>query len=376
MKFSKQLGRGYFGEVWKAEWAKPPKPHLAEQRFAVKKVPMSIILQHKLQDQMDREIEILQMLRHKNIVELHFHFKSDTDVFLGMEFAAGGGMFDSLSRQGKFSRDKSAQYMYEGCDALAYLHGRSPPVIHRDIKPENILFDGEGHVQLCDFGWSNVMQNADLRSTFCGTPDYLAPEMIRGEGHNESLDMWEMGVLLYEMTVGKSPFGSNSQEATCRLILQVDLRFPADMDPDAQNLVTSLCRKRPDERLTARQSMEHTFCVKYCSEAAAAAEPPPEREERPSVAARGLLKDKQRLEGEMMQVLNAKCATEATLLKVTEELQRVHEALRSAQKAKEDAAQEKAKLEETKDRQLKEMSDLKSATDGLQAEVARLKSSK
>merc|ERR1712032_526804 len=86
---------------------------------------------------------------------------------------------------------------------------------------------------------------------------------IRGLGHNESLDMWCMGVLLYEMTVGKSPFGSNSQETTCRLILKVDLRFPASIDRDAQDLIKGLCKLRPEERLTAPQAKRHAFVQKF-----------------------------------------------------------------------------------------------------------------
>merc|ERR1719359_130985 len=208
---------------------------------------------------MNREIEILRSLRHPRIVEAHWDFRDSTHIYLGMQFAQGGGMFDLLSRAGKFSYEKSAQYFYEVCDALEYLHGLPEPVVHRDIKPENILMDKDGHVKLADFGWSNIMDNANLRVTFCGAPDYLAPEMIRGEGHNTSLDMWEMGVLLYEMTVGKSPFGASNQEQTCRLILKVDLRFPATYDKDAQDLVRNLCKLKPKDRLSAAKSKQHAF---------------------------------------------------------------------------------------------------------------------
>merc|ERR1719482_1696270 len=172
-------------------------------------------------------------------------------------------MFELLSRAGKFTYEKSAQYFYETCDALDYLHNLPEKVVHRDIKPENILFDKSRAVKLADFGWSNLMGNLDTRSTFCGTPDYLAPEMIRGEGHNESLDMWEMGVLLYEMVVGKSPFGASSQEQTCRKILKCDLRFPQDIDNEAKDCIVKLCKVTPGERLTAKQAKSHGFVNKY-----------------------------------------------------------------------------------------------------------------
>lgn len=354
LKFLKQLGRGYFGEVWECKRTSSPQA----ESFAVKKVPLSIIQQHNLTDQMDREIAILRSLRHPRIVELHFDFRDASHIYLGMEFATGGGMFDLLSRKGRFSLQRSAQYFYEVCDALEYLHGLPSKVVHRDIKPENILLDGEGHAKLADFGWSNVMNNVTLRATFCGTPDYLAPEMIRGEGHNESLDMWEMGVLLYEMTVGKAPFGASNQETTCRLILQVDLRFPANLDKDAQDLIVRLCKLKPEDRLTASQAKQHAFVVKYHGRPATA-DPGEagsvEDAGRPSVEARQLRRLKDRLEGEMLQILQAKSSQEHNLLNFSGELEEVLKQLRKQQRGTEKAKAELARLKERDEEQQREI---------------------
>jgi serine/threonine protein kinase len=206
LTFDKLLGKGFFGEVWSCHL----KANSNLEPIAVKKIPLNLIRQHNLTQQMEREIKIQQKLEHPHIVKFYCDFRDDSHIYLGMELSEGGGMFNSLSEHKKFSLKASAQYFYETCDALEYLHTLPQKIIHRDIKPENILFDKGGHVKLADFGWSNMMQGNDSRATFCGTPDYLAPEMIRGEGHNESLDMWEMGVLLYEMVTGKSPFGASS----------------------------------------------------------------------------------------------------------------------------------------------------------------------
>jgi len=361
--FAKRLGKGYFGEVWECKrTATTGDPKVDAKSFAVKKVPMSILKQHNLTDQMDREIGILGSLRHPFIVQMLFDFRDQSHVYLGMEFAEGGGMFDLLSKSGKFSLEVAAQYFYEVCDALEYLHTRPEKVIHRDIKPENILLDKEGHAKLADFGWSNYMEkNAAFRATFCGTPDYLAPEMIRGEGHNESLDMWEMGVLLYEMTVGKSPFGSSSQETTCRLILRCDLRFPSGLDTTAQDLIKALCRLRPEERLTAAQAKRHPFVAKHYGR-------PKEvvREEalcQPSVEARALRQSKGKLEGEVNELLQAKNQAEERLQKAGEDLAAKHKDFQKEQLLREAAETRLVDLKDTLEGEMMQILQAKCATE-------------
>ena len=101
--------------------------------------------------------------------------------------------------------ESTAKLMYSITGAIAYLHAKDPPILHRDIKPENILKVGDTYI-LCDFGWSNTDSKGDTRNTFCGTPDYLSPEMILGTGHDEKLDVWTLGVLMYELLHGYPPF--------------------------------------------------------------------------------------------------------------------------------------------------------------------------
>jgi len=363
LTFAKRLGKGYFGEVWDCKILAPTGDSKVDAKpVAVKKVPLSILKQHNLTDQMDREIGILRSLRHPFIVELLFDFRDDSHVYLGMEFAEGGGMFDLLSKSGKFSHEVAAQYFYEVCDALEYLHTRPEKVIHRDIKPENILLDKDGHIKLADFGWSNYMEkNAAFRATFCGTPDYLAPEMIRGEGHNESLDMWEMGVLLYEMTVGKSPFGSSSQETTCRLILRCDLRFPSGMNPDAQDLIKKLCKLRPEERLTAAQAKRHVFVEKFYGRPAEVT-----REDcvnRPSVEARALRQNKGKLEGEVNELMKAKTDMEDELRRASEDLSAKSKELQKEQELREAADKRLADLKDTLEGEMMQILQAKCATE-------------
>lgn len=357
------MGKGYFGEVWECRRAtRTGDPKVDGTSVAVKKVPLSILKQHNLTDQMDREIGILQSLRHPFIVEMLFDFRDHSHVYLGMQFAEGGGMFDLLSKSGKFTNEVAAQYFYETCDALEYLHTRPEKVIHRDIKPENILLDKEGHVKLADFGWSNYMEkNAAYRATFCGTPDYLAPEMIRGEGHNESLDMWEMGVLLYEMTVGKSPFGSSSQETTCRLILRCDLRFPSGMNADAQDLIKKLCKLKPEERLTAAQAKRHAFVEKFYGKPMEVV-----RDDcvcRPSVEARALRNNKGKLEGEVSELTKAKTDAEDKLQKASEDLTAKNRELQKEQLLREAAEKKLMDLKDTLEGEMMQILQAKCATE-------------
>mmetsp|Transcript_68390 Transcript_68390/g.164146 ORF Transcript_68390/g.164146 Transcript_68390/m.164146 type:complete len:369 (+) Transcript_68390:75-1181(+) len=340
LKFEKQLGRGYFGEVWRARRLADPN-----QVFAVKKVPLAIVMRHQMMEQMDREIGIMRQLDHPHIVKLFFDFRDVSHVYLGMEFASGGSMFDSLSKAGKFSYEVAAQYFYEVCDALHHLHNLPGKVVHRDIKPENILLDQpppQGHAKLADFGWSNMMGNVDERLTFCGTADYLAPEMVRGEGHDQSLDMWEMGVLLYEMTLGRSPFAGKEQVETCRNIVACNVRYPSTLDKDCKDLLGKLLRIEREKRLTAREAKQHGFVTKFfgrpsLTEANAG-------EARPSVAARHFRRDKEILDRECMQILKEKSAADDKHLKVMEEFDAVMQQLRVEKLATDRARKLRAEL--------------------------------
>jgi len=144
--------------------------------------------------------------------------------------------------------------------ALEYLHSRDPPIIHRDIKPENLLLDKEGRdgrIKVADFGWSNFFNAERTRMTYCGTLDYLAPEMINQQGHTTSLDLWNLGVLLFELLTGSAPFQAPTQAAMFEKILKVRVAFPKNFPPLAKDLISRLLRAIPDERLSLIEVMNH-----------------------------------------------------------------------------------------------------------------------
>lgn len=318
----KSLGKGFFGEVLRATELGGTK-----KMFAVKKVKRALIIEHKLDAQLQREIKILYASEHPRIVKLYFDFKDTKYIYLGLEYCSGGTLFDKLNKSRKFTVDLASKYFRETCDALDYLHHLSEKVIHRDIKPENILLDADDHVKLADFGWANNLEGK-ARDTFCGTLDYLAPEMIQGTGHDESVDMWNMGVLLYELITGQSPFGSTTKETTCRLILNVDLRFPAEIDADAKDLISRLCRKQPKQRLKVREALAHIFVTNHQSgKAPNFAVVDEDDVSRPSVVVRGLRKEQEKITAEMQQLLDAKKKTEDSFMRVNQEMDLTHSAL-------------------------------------------------
>lgn len=183
------LGRGKFGNVYLAREK--------ETKFviALKVLFKKQITSQGIEHQVRREIEIQSHLRHPNILRMYGFFHDEARIYLILEYAAGGTLFNVLKKEGKFDEKKSAKYIKSLISALEYLHGRN--VIHRDIKPENLLLGHDDHLKIADFGWS-VHEPNSLRTTLCGTIDYLSPEMVLGKAHTKAVDLWSLGVLTYE----------------------------------------------------------------------------------------------------------------------------------------------------------------------------------
>ena len=251
----KSIGKGGFGSVWKV------RHKITKQIFAIKVINKESIVKQKMVEQTNREIEIMYKLDHPHIIKLYSHFEDDEDFCLIMQIASKGQLYSIIKRLKRLDQRTAAQYMREVISAIKYLHTRNPPIIHRDIKPENILLDQEGRCKLADFGWSNFDEGGNkFRETYCGTPEYLAPEMITKSGHNESVDIWALGVLIFEMLTGRTPFNFTGDRIQLfNNIKTLRIVWTDDFPQLAKDLVGRILRLNPKDRLTLDEIINHQW---------------------------------------------------------------------------------------------------------------------
>ena len=238
----KVVGKGSFGKVMQV------RKKDTSRIYALKTIRKLHIVSRSEVNHTLAERTVLAQINNPFIVPLKFSFQSSEKLYLVLAFVNGGELFHHLQREGKFSVWRSKFYTAELLCALECLHGFN--VIYRDLKPENILLDYTGHISLCDFGLCKLnMAEKDKTNTFCGTPEYLAPELLLGQGYTKSVDWWTLGVLLYEMLTGLPPFYDENVQEMYRKILEDPLRFPDDVDKDARHLLTALLTRDPSRRM-------------------------------------------------------------------------------------------------------------------------------
>lgn len=252
-EIGKPLGRGKFGTVYLA------REKRSKFIVALKCLQKSQLIKSGCEHQLRREIEIQSHMRHKHILRMYGYFYDSKRIYLILEFSPRGELYKMLTAKGRFSERQTAQYTLDLSKALSYCHAKH--VIHRDIKPENLLIGMKGEIKIADFGWS-VHAPTSRRNTLCGTLDYLPPEMIEGRDHDEQVDVWSLGVLMYEFLVGCPPFEAEGHSATYRRISRVDLQFPKWMSEDAKDLISKLLRKDPQRRMALESIPNHPFILR------------------------------------------------------------------------------------------------------------------
>jgi len=217
----------------------------------------------KVKDQVVREVDILRLIKHPNCVQYKGLFEGDVYVYLVLEFAEGGELFHRIKNG--VSEAEARKLFTQLLNAVNYLHSQS--IAHRDLKPENILLDGEGNIKISDFGLARF--DATHMQSLCGTPHYVAPEVIRlglgctHAGYGKGVDMWSLGVSLYHMLTGHLPFSETDRNALFKRIERGEYDFPENLwqgiSDEAKDLVRKLLDINPDTRLSAQHALKHTW---------------------------------------------------------------------------------------------------------------------
>lgn len=247
----KVVGKGSFGKVMQVQKKD------TFRIYALKTIRKAHIISRSEVAHTLAERSVLAQINNPFIVPLKFSFQSPEKLYLVLAFVNGGELFHHLQKEQRFDINRARFYAAELLCALECLHGFN--VIYRDLKPENILLDYTGHIALCDFGLCKLdMKDEDRTNTFCGTPEYLAPELLTGAGYTKSVDWWTLGVLLYEMLTGLPPFYDENTNDMYRKILTEPLHFPGQeiVPPAARDLLTRLLDRNAEKRLGAKGAAE------------------------------------------------------------------------------------------------------------------------
>ncbi|KAI9678255.1 MAG: hypothetical protein M1817_006200 [Caeruleum heppii] len=247
----KVVGKGSFGKVMQV------MKRDTHRIYALKTIRKAHIISRSEVAHTLAERSVLAQINNPFIVPLKFSFQSPEKLYLVLAFVNGGELFHHLQKEQRFDINRSRFYTAELLCALECLHGFN--VIYRDLKPENILLDYSGHIALCDFGLCKLdMKDEDRTNTFCGTPEYLAPELLQGKGYTKTVDWWTLGVLLYEMLTGLPPFYDENTNEMYRKILADPLHFPGpEVVPEAaRDLLTKLLDRNPQRRLGCNGASE------------------------------------------------------------------------------------------------------------------------
>lgn len=240
-EFIAVLGRGKFAKVMQVRKKSNGKI------YAMKILRKAAVVGRDCVEHTMAERGVLQKLHHPFLMALRFAFQSKDKLYMVLDYFPGGELYFHLKQQRRFSEEIARLWVAEVALAFGYLH--SFGVVYRDLKPENILLDDAGHVCLTDFGEVKELQTGGKTHTFCGTPEYMAPEVIEGDGHDKNVDWWALGVLLYELTVGIPPFYSANVGEMYDKIQNAPLRFSPNQSPECRELITALLHRDPRKRL-------------------------------------------------------------------------------------------------------------------------------
>ncbi|CAL1689713.1 unnamed protein product [Lasius platythorax] len=239
----KVLGQGSFGKVFLVRKVAGNDSGTLYAMKVLKKATLKV--RDRVRTKMERNI--LVDVEHPFIVRLHYAFQTEGKLYLILDFLRGGDLFSRLSKEVMFTEEDVKFYLAELALALDHIHKLG--IIYRDLKPENILLDTEGHISLTDFGLSKQPLDDSKAYSFCGTVEYMAPEIVNRKGHTFTSDWWSFGVLMFEMLTGALPFQGSNRKETMTQILKAKLGMPHNLSPEAQALLRVLFKRNPANRL-------------------------------------------------------------------------------------------------------------------------------
>ncbi|XP_042167702.1 ribosomal protein S6 kinase beta-2 isoform X3 [Oncorhynchus tshawytscha] len=240
------LGKGGYGKVFQVRKVQGAQ---TGKIFAMKVLKKAkIVCNAKDTAHTRAEREILETVRHPFIVDLLYAFQTGGKLYLILECLSGGELFMQLEKEGIFMEDTACFYLGEIVLALGHLHSNG--IIYRDLKPENIMLNHQGHIKLTDFGLcKESIHDGAVTHTFCGTIEYMAPEILTRTGHNRAVDWWSLGALMYDMMTGSPPFTAENRKKTIDKILKCKLNLPPYLTLDARDMIKKLLKKSPLQRL-------------------------------------------------------------------------------------------------------------------------------
>ena len=255
----KELGEGAFGKVLLVQHKK------TKAKYALKAVEKHKVLIEPEKSSFLREVEINYKINHPNIVKLFGHFEDNECCYLLMEYIGGGDLFSYIPVNGKsiLKPEQAASIIKDVISAVYYIHHMNPPIMHRDIKPENVLITSDLKAKLTDFGLCAYIQPGILRKSTCGSPIYMSPEMIDKTGHNEKIDIWSIGVLLFELLTGDQAWAGENLATIEYNIRNLRISWPEDMNGFPSELIKKILKKNPEERITLTDMLNDPFFTQY-----------------------------------------------------------------------------------------------------------------
>ncbi|OMJ74403.1 hypothetical protein SteCoe_26659 [Stentor coeruleus] len=248
----KTIGKGTFGKV------KVGKHLLTDEKVAVK-----ILEKQRIKDAADiervtREIHILKLIRHPNIIQLYEIIETKKRLYLIMEYASGGELFDYIVARSRLDEQEACRFFHQIISGVEYIHKLG--IVHRDLKPENLLLDDEKNIKIVDFGLSNTYKDGETLSTACGSPCYAAPEMIAGKKYiGLHVDLWSCGVILFAMICGYLPFEDPNTSILYKKILNCEYEMPEWVSIEGREIIAKILDTQPETRYTILEIRKHSW---------------------------------------------------------------------------------------------------------------------